>query len=222
MRQSESLTKWAAAFLKAQKVLKKAQKDGVNPHFKSKFPTFESVWEACVPALHEQEFSVVQRVENTPHGATVHTMLLHSSGEYVEDDCFVPVARAADPQAMGSAITYARRYSLEAMAGIIREDDDAEATTNHEVRATKPQPPPRAAPSPNANGAVFPNYGRSRGMPVKGASSDDLQFYKQRAIKSLNDPAKSRFHAQEKALLDAINAELGEAQGQPQQEDAPY
>ena len=215
MRQSESLTKFAPAFLKAQKALKKAQKDGTNPHFHSKFPTFESVWDACMPSFHENDLMVVQRPEGSANGVTVHTMVLHVSGEFMEDALNMPCAKPNDPQAVGSALTYGRRYGLEAMAGIVREDDDAEAATNHtEVRATKPQPPPaatRTAPHDARTGevaAVFPGYGKSAGMPVKGASFNDLQFYANGAKRSLADASKARFHAKEQALLDAINAEL--------------
>lgn len=73
---------------------------------------------------------------------------------------------------------------------------------------------------PAAGGAVFPPYGRSKGMPVKGAPAGDLTFYRNGAMRSLADPAKSRFHAKEKALLDAIEAEM-KAQGIPVDEDRP-
>ena len=216
MRQSESLTKFAPAFLKAQKALKKAQKDGTNPHFHSKFPTFESVWDACMPSFHENDVMVVQRPEGSANGVTVHTMVLHVSGEFMEDALNMPCAKPNDPQAVGSALTYGRRYGLEAMAGIVREDDDAEAATSRPVAQTVTRPNPaipsdRFPPHDARTGevaAVFPGYGKSAGMPVKGASFNDLQFYANGAKRSLADASKARFHAKEQALLDAINAEL--------------
>lgn len=61
----------------------------------------------------------------------------------------------------------------------------------------------------SVEGAVFPNYGRSKGMPVKGASRQDLEFYKSGCERSLGDQSKARFHDKERALLSAIEEELG-------------
>lgn len=69
---------------------------------------------------------------------------------------------------------------------------------------------PRAAASATGGGAVFPNYGRSKGTPVAGATKQDLEFYRNGALRTLADPGKARWHDREKALLAAICAELGE------------
>lgn len=70
-----------------------------------------------------------------------------------------------------------------------------------------------AAPAPagtadNSSGIVFPPYGRSKGLPVAGASRNDLEFYRSGCERTLGDPSKERFHAKERALLAAIDAEL--------------
>lgn len=83
--------------------------------------------------------------------------------------------------------------------------------------------PPKPAPSPaprqaaprqasNSGGgtAVFPPYGRSKGMPIKGASQQDLEFYANGCRRTLADPAKERWHEKERALLAAIEAEMGQ------------
>ena len=67
---------------------------------------------------------------------------------------------------------------------------------------------------------LFPNYGRSKGSPIAGASKQDLDFYRNGAMRSLSDPEKSRFHAKEQALVDAIDAELNGG-GPPPADDAP-
>jgi len=69
--------------------------------------------------------------------------------------------------------------------------------------------PARRAPSsaPGEPPAVFPPYGRSRGMPIRGASAQDLEFYATGARRTLADPGKARFHDKERALLGAIEAE---------------
>lgn len=96
------------------------------------------------------------------------------------------------------------------------------------------------SPSLSAGCAVFPNYGRSKGAPVSGASMDDLQFYANGSRRSLSDPSKARFHDKERALLAAIEAEMAKQSGQgsenesaggwgdqeeippPSDEDAPF
>ena len=64
------------------------------------------------------------------------------------------------------------------------------------------------ARQPSASGAVFPNYGRSKGQPVAGASAQDLEFYRKGCERTLGDPEKARWHDKERALLTAIEAEL--------------
>lgn len=80
------------------------------------------------------------------------------------------------------------------------------ATTRPASTAKAADQRPRAAAS--ASGVTFPNYGRAKGMPVSGASMQDLEFYANGARRSLADPAKQRFHASEQKLLDAIEAEI--------------
>lgn len=75
----------------------------------------------------------------------------------------------------------------------------------------------RQTPSsrPASGGAVFPPFGRSKGAPIQGASMQDLSFYANAALRTLNDPAKSRWHDKERGLLDAINAEIVAQGGTP-------
>ena len=76
-------------------------------------------------------------------------------------------------------------------------------------------------PAAIGGGAVFPNYGKAKGLPVVGASLQDLEYYKQGALRTLGDPEKERFHAKERGLLAAIDAELKRAHGivsEPQSE----
>ncbi len=84
---------------------------------------------------------------------------------------------------------------------------------------------PEAAPAPRraasssggggggGDGMVFPNYGRSKGAPIAGASMQDLEFYANGCRRSLNDPSKSRWHDKERALLAAIEAEIARQRG---------
>ena len=98
-----------------------------------------------------------------------------------------------------------------------------------------PEPVRRAASSGGGGGSgeVFPPYGRSKGMPISGATMQDLEFYANGSRRSLSDPGKSRFHDKERALLATIEAEIARQKGgsgggggdeppPPSDEDAPF
>ncbi len=123
MNKSESISDLAAALSKAQGQIKGAVKDSANPFFKSKYADLSSVWEACRDALSSNELSIVQSPETAQNGITIETMLCHSSGQWITSSYVMPVSKV-DAQAVGSAITYARRYALAAMVGVAPEDDD--------------------------------------------------------------------------------------------------
>lgn len=113
-----------AALAKAQGHIKAAIKDRQNPHFKSSYADLASVWEACRDALAENGLAVLQPVANQPDGMVVVTTLLgHASGEWIKSELAAKPAQAG-PQAMGSVITYLRRYGLAAMVGVAPDDDD--------------------------------------------------------------------------------------------------
>jgi hypothetical protein len=82
-----------------------------------------------------------------------------------------------------------------------------------QVKAPAPAPAPRQASSSGGGGvAVFPPYGRSKGMPIKGASMQDLEFYANGCRRTLADESKSRWHEKERALLAAIEEEMGQGE----------
>jgi len=89
-----------------------------------------------------------------------------------------------------------------------------EAVTRLEAAVARLEAMAMAKPATaGGGGAVFPNYGKSKGLPVVGASVTDLEYYKQGAIRTLEDQSKERFHAKERGLLAAIDAELKRAHG---------
>lgn len=124
--QSQSITKIASALLNAQKKIESASKDATNPYFKSKYADLNAVMDACKTALNENGIVVLQPIQSDEVGDYVETTLLHESGEYLSSKMRITVAKQNDPQAQGSAITYARRYSLQSMVFIGAEDDDGE------------------------------------------------------------------------------------------------
>jgi len=133
----------ATALAKAQANMGKALKQANNPHFRIKYADLGNVMDACLPALNEAGIALIQPTGEDEHGRYVETILIHGeSGESLT--CRVPlIVSKNDMQGYGSAVTYARRYGLMAMAGIAPEDDDgnaaAKAPPKQEQRQQKPQ-----------------------------------------------------------------------------------
>lgn len=126
---SESIKELATALSKAQSEMHGAKKTAINPFHKNKYATLEDVWDAIREPLTKNGLSVVQTLGfDEKMGPTLTTMLLHSSGEWIEGTRPLH-AKSPDPQAIGSAITYARRYDMMALLGICPEDDDGERAT---------------------------------------------------------------------------------------------
>jgi hypothetical protein len=123
------LDKIAAAFVKAQKSFSPALKTHTNPAFKSKYADLSACIEAVIDALGANEIALVQKTHNDSTGVTVETVFLHSSGESFASGMLHVPASKQDPQGYGSALTYARRYSLMAACGIAPEDDDGNAAS---------------------------------------------------------------------------------------------
>lgn len=172
METSEKVAAIADALAKAQAEIVGAVKDSTNPYYNSKYADLASVWESCRLPLTKNGLAVVQgpsvEVTGEPHleqvqntkgekrtvlravtRVTVTTLLLHSSGEWISTDVSTVVS-SSDPQSVGSAISYLRRYGLSSMVGIPQVDDDAEAATSpsREVRkATPEQLPPSVQPA---------------------------------------------------------------------------
>ena len=130
MNKSESIVKLSMALLKAQKAMGSATKDAKNPFFKSNYADYGSVLEVVKGPLNDHGILVLQPHSQDGTGSFVETVLVHAdSGEYISSSTPVICAKQNDPQAMGSAITYARRYGLQSLLSIPSEDDDANSAT---------------------------------------------------------------------------------------------
>lgn len=116
-----------AAMAKAFPEIEGATKDSNNPHFRSKYADLASVVEAIKPALCKNGLFFAQITHEQDGGVCVETQVFHSSGESMSfGKLFVPASKN-DAQGYGSALTYARRYSLMAAFGVAPEDDDGNA-----------------------------------------------------------------------------------------------
>ena len=126
--QSENITDLAKALLNVQRTVQPATKDAENPFTKSWYASLNSVMDACRDALIENGIWLCQYPVpvDQPNSMGLVTKLTHAeSGQWQSSLAVIPLPKA-DPQGMGSAMTYARRYALTAMLGMVTEDDDGE------------------------------------------------------------------------------------------------
>lgn len=118
-----------AAFVKAQRGFAPALKTSTNPHFKSKYADLAACVEAVLDSLNANGIGLIQRTHQDESGVTVETVFIHESGETLSGGTLHVPASKQDPQGYGSALSYARRYSLMAACGIAPEDDDGNAAS---------------------------------------------------------------------------------------------
>jgi len=124
--QSETITELAGGLLKFHASLKKIKKDASNPFYKSKYAPLSTILEAIAAPLQDGELVVVQ----FPNGTGLTTQVIHSSGQWIRATYEMPIKDSNNPQAVGSAITYMRRYALGAVLSLnIDEDDDGNAAS---------------------------------------------------------------------------------------------
>lgn len=114
----------AKAFVQAQKDFAPALTDSTNPHYRSKYVSLQGAIEAVINALNNNGIALMQKTHDCDTGVRVETILIHTSGESMSGGVIHVPADKQTPQGYGSALTYARRYSLMSACGIAPEDDD--------------------------------------------------------------------------------------------------
>jgi hypothetical protein len=153
MNKSESITNLVKALTTFQGKMTAVKKDATNPFYKSKYATLDTIWETIRKPLSENGLSVAQTMNLIDGKSVLETTLYHTSGEWISGTQLVNPVKD-DPQSLGSAISYARRYSLSAILGIVAdEDDDANIATKPEpklVVKTEAKAEPRPKPETTA------------------------------------------------------------------------
>jgi hypothetical protein len=131
MNKSESIKNIAGALVKFQSSVSKVAKEANNPFFKSKYASLANILDTIQKPLSECGLAISQ----FPDGNALTTIILHAdSGEWMESSYVMPVAKQNDPQAMGSAMTYARRYALGSILNLnIDDDDDGEKAMGRQI-----------------------------------------------------------------------------------------
>lgn len=156
---SADIGKLATALAHAQAEMSGATKDARNPHFGNRYADLTAVVEACKP-LATHGIAILQPTKAEGARVTVTTLFVHESGEWIAEDLAM-TAKDPSPQAVGSAITYGRRYGLMAMAGLAPEDDDGNDAQPAPGKPAAAKPMPTPAPPPEA-----PKAPKAPPMPI--------------------------------------------------------
>jgi hypothetical protein len=142
----------ASALVKAQKEFGPALKSSTNPAFRSRYADLSACVEAVIDALNNNDIFMMQPTHECDNGVIVETIFIHSSGEQISSGKLHVPATKHDAQGYGSALTYARRYSLMTACGIAPEDDDGNSASKPKAAPAKPvaqaTSPAKASPPP--------------------------------------------------------------------------
>lgn len=176
MKKSESIKALAAALNKAQAAIPTVSFDKVNPHFRSKYASLTAVWDACRQPLAENGLSVSQGFTENNSKIFCVTTLLHTSGEWMEFE-FPMLISKQDMQGFGSASTYAKRYALSSLLGIVADDDDDGETVS--------------SPQPRAQSQI-PNVSRVSNNPQVSHGPPPDGTYLARAMVSMEQRLKAK------------------------------
>ena len=164
IRKSETSTALYVALARAQSQISVPSKNAVNPAFKSRYVDLSSVLAAVLPAWNANGLAISQFpfVADGAEYIELTTLISHTSGEWMESSIRMPVAKR-DPHGIASAITYARRYTVSSIAGLMQDDDDGNLASQVDVSrvearnvvrqtapAPAPAPAPKAPPAPAA------------------------------------------------------------------------
>ena len=202
MKSSASLGAIAPALVAALAEIGGVAKGKTNPHFKSKYATLESVIEASKSILASHGIALLQFPAAFSGGAmSLDTVLLHESGEWLSgEEAFGVATSKADPQAVGSALTYARRYAQMAVLNMPAVDDDAEAAVRPSPTTRQPEPPSAVVQTATASLAMcrdeadLKEWSASNGEMIGGLSDTEKQGVRkayaarQTAIKTASNP----------------------------------
>jgi hypothetical protein len=223
--QSPSIGKLAAALAKAQLVMESAKKDATNPHLKNRYADLTSCWAACRKPLGENGLSVAQLTKSvSPDLVKIVSVLLHESGEWIRSELTVPAGgnkgvNAA--QAMGSAISYGRRYGLSALVGISTDDDDGTASSGPATQAPRQQQPPRQAPQGQPQGNDTATEKQTRAShAICGKKQVDPHAFASQTLGRQIESLKTITKREAGQIIDALNGNT--APGPQYQENAPF
>lgn len=234
MDRSENINELAAALAKAQGLIRNAEKSAKNPHLKSDYANLADIWSACRAALSENALSVVQSFVSAEPGLIgMETLLMHASGQWVGSTLYIPAAQST-AQGIGSAITYARRYSLAALVGVApadSDDDDGQQASAPSKNGTQVQQVQRVQPEMDAQEYEkahlhetirLNDFIRDNNLPTKREFAIWLinQFRKNNPIESRKDLTPDAFRVVNNVIEELSPSKLARALARWQSQQA--
>jgi hypothetical protein len=202
-----------------------AKKDSANPFFKSSYADLAACWEACRTPLSSNGLAIIQTTRHTQTGdvQVISTLAHAESGEWIKGVLTIKPVKA-DPQGIGSALTYARRYALCAMVGIAPDDDDdGEAAMGRPQTTQAPmqQQPPRQAPQGQPQGGDMATEKQIKAIhAICGKKQVDPHAFASQTLGREIGSLKEISKREAGQIIDALNG--SQAQGPQYQEDAPF
>lgn len=193
MKTSETFKEIAPALVKAIGEIPNPPKNAVNPHFKNRYADLASIIETVKPILLKNGLTVIQGSEADGNIVTVRTRIVHVSGEWIETSLTMAAA-GSDPQKIGSAITYARRYSISSFLNIAADDDD----DGEENRKKENQKPVAATTQ-----AQVKNQNQQKPAPAKNQNPLDKELL---GILDMIEPDRQK----QRQIMDYVKAKFGE------------
>lgn len=209
---SETIGELSKSLNKAQSNMSVAPKNAAGQvgQGKYKYADFSSVVEAYRKPFADQGLTIIQRPMTCDIGVKIQTMLIHTSGEWIADEGLHLPAVKQDAQAYGSAMTYARRYGLNAMVGIVTDDDDGKAAvdaSSQSRQSAQAQAPSQSTQStqspPILDGEYVFTFGKNKGKVISQVETSYLEWLSKNT--DANDP---QYGQKNQALLDEVSEEL--------------
>lgn len=177
--QSEQVSDLAKALCEMQYEVEGARKDSNNPFFKSKYADLESCMDALREPMHNHGLSVSQTTGFKGNVPVLITTLMHSSGQWIKGELSISPAKQNDPQSQGSALTYARRYGLCAITGLVQVDDDGNSASGKQNNpktssesANPKQDSQKATSSSTSKGGVSPGASTAQNQKQNAEQKD--------------------------------------------------
>lgn len=203
MQKSESIAELAKALALFHSEVKQPLKDKANPFFKSKYVPLENVVEAITDIAPKHGLTFMQYPVNQENKVGIVTILMHSSGEYIETEPIFAQPSKNDPQATGSVITYLKRYSLSAVFGITSDEDDDgnNATFGSNVQKQQPQKKPEMNLPKMISEAQIKAIGAKTSNISKNTGVDQKQVYQSAAAHLKIDKSTKELTAQEASKI---------------------
>lgn len=202
---SEQLGQLAKALAAAQGEMGAAKKDAINPHFKSKYADFGAIVEASRPVLAKHGLAILQSTPTEGATITVATRLIHLSGEWIESSLTL-TAKDNSPQAVGSALTYGRRYGWSTLIGLAADEDD---DGNKAQRSTS-----EAAfiPADSRGNPLVAPVGFDAWLAVLDQVASDGSDALRKAWKDSPEPMRQYLQNTQRSKVDELKAKAAKAQ----------